>query len=275
MPLFSRLITRSPLLLRRRFVTQVVAVADGWPILVQEHHARETLGGERGPPTANSFHGGTDLTGVRVWEAAPDLIQYIDIHRSRLLEGRSVLDLGSGTGAVGLSAAAFGARHVVLSDMDSKATFATENGWEERTTLATLAENAALNGSRAAAVSVAELRWGDAAQIAELHAQWRGFDTIMASDVLYYLPATYSALAQTIRALAAADGVVVLSYRVRHGNEHGFVDLLTAASEADGAPPLFECVHWGTAEAAVSPEDRDGGAVKEKWVVELRRVRGL
>ena len=158
--LSCRLLMRPPLLLRRRLATQVVAVADGWPVLVQERHARETLGGERGPPTANSFHGGTDLTGVRVWEAAPDLIKYIDIHRARLLEGRSVIDLGSGTGAVGLSAAAFGAGHVVLSDIDSKATFATENGWEERTTLAALAENAALNGSRAAAVSVAELRWG-------------------------------------------------------------------------------------------------------------------
>jgi len=183
-----------------------------------------------------------------------------------------VIDLGSGTGAVGLSAAAFGAEHVVLSDIDSKATFATESGWEERTTLAALAENAALNGSRAAAVSVAELRWGDAEQITELLAQRGGFDTITASDVLYYPPATYRALAQTIRALAAADGAVVLSYRVRHGDEHGFVDLLMAANAADGAPPPFECVHRGTAEAAVSPEDREGGAVKEKWVVELRRV---
>ena len=43
----SRLLMRPPLLLRRRLVTQVVAVADGWPVLVQERHARETLGGER------------------------------------------------------------------------------------------------------------------------------------------------------------------------------------------------------------------------------------
>ena len=93
----------------------------------------------------------------------------------------------------------------------------------------------------------------------------------MASDVLYYPPATYRALAQTIRALSAADGAVVLSYRVRHGDEHGFVDLLTAADGADGTPQRFECVHRGTAEAHVSPQDRDG-AVKEKWVVELRRV---
>ena len=90
-------------------------------------------------------------------------------------------------------------------------------------------------------------RWGDAQQIAELLTlrAARGFDTITASDVLYYPPATYRALAQTIRALSAADGAVVLSYRVRHGDEHGFIDLLTAADATDGTPPLFECVHRG------------------------------
>ena len=65
---------------------------------------------------ANAAAGGGDLTGVRVWEAAPPLIEYISCHRAQLLAGRSVLELGAGTGAVGLAAAAFGARQVVLSD---------------------------------------------------------------------------------------------------------------------------------------------------------------
>ena len=257
-------------LLLRGLTTQVVAVADGQPVLVQERHARETLGGERGPPTADSFHGGKDLTGVRVWEAAPDLIDYLSQHRSRLLEGRSLLDLGSGTGAVGLAAAAFGAERVVLSDMDSTATFATETGWEERSTLEALAENAVLNGARAAAVSIAELKWGCEAQIENVRERFGrgGFETLTASDVLYYRPDTYGALAATIRALAAADGAVVLAYRVRHGDEHGFVELLTR-----GTPP-FEVVHRGGADARVSPQDRQSGSVKEKWVVELRAPGG-
>ena len=250
--------------LSRHLTTQVVAVADGLPVLVRERHARETLGGERGPPTANAFHGGQDLTGVRIWEAAPDLIDYISEHRSRLLHGRSILDLGSGTGAVGLSAAAFGAAQVVLSDMDSTATFATEAGWEEQSTLMALTENAALNGARAAAVSVAELRWGCEPHISALRRKYGGggFDTLTASDVLYYPPETYGALAQTIRALAAADGAVVLAYRVRHGDEHDFVELLTAST------PRFRVVHRDSVGAAVSDQAR--GAVKEKWVVELR-----
>ena len=78
---------------------------------------------------------------------------------------RSTVD-APGTGAVGLSAAAFGARHTVLSDVDSPATVETEGGWEERSTLSILADNVALNASVAAAVSVAELRWGADTHIA-------------------------------------------------------------------------------------------------------------
>ena len=54
--------------------------------------------------------------------------------------------------------------------------------------------------------------------------------------------------------------------------KRSFVDLLTAADAADGTPPLFECVHRGSAGADASAEEREG-ARKDKWVVELRRVR--
>ena len=173
-------------------------------------------------------------------------------------------------GRVKSAAAAFGAERVVLSDMDSTATFATETGWEERSTLEALAENAVLNGERASAVSIAELKWGCEAQIENVRERFGrgGFETLTASDVLYYRPDTYGALAATIRALAAADGAVVLAYRVRHGDEHGFVELLTR-----GTPP-FEVVHRGGADARVSPQDRQSGSVKEKWVVELRAPGG-
>ena len=52
---------------------------------------------------------------------APHLIAHIAAHRA-LVSGRSVLELGAGTGAVGLAAAACGASRVVLSDADSVVT---------------------------------------------------------------------------------------------------------------------------------------------------------
>tara|TARA_B110001452_G_scaffold197854_1_gene167795 strand:- start:341 stop:1111 length:771 start_codon:yes stop_codon:yes gene_type:complete len=224
----------------------VVAVADGVTVMVRERLARETLGGERGPPTADAAAGGRDLTGVRVWEAAPYLIRHLSRHRERLLHGRTVIDLGAGTGAVGLAAAAYGARHVVLSDIDSTASMATHQGWEERSTLEALAENVTqLNRWATDTVSVAELRWGDGEHLAALRKAWpHGFDTVVASDLLYYPPETYGALAETIRAVAAAaDTSVVLSYRVRHGQEHTFVDLLREGGE-------FECTRRGAADEA-------------------------
>ncbi len=259
-------------------VENIVAVVDGVPVIVHERLARETLGGERGAPTADAFgESGTDLTGVRVWESAPYLVRFLERNSERLVKGRSVLELGSGTGAVGLTAAALGARSVLLSDIDSTATLATDRGWEQRSMLAALEDNVALNSSRTAGVSVAELRWGCAEQIAELRSAYApgGFDTILGSDLLYYKPEqTYEALATTIRALAAADAAVVLSYRVRHGEEHTFVDALTSVGHSGGdggeggkggASVHFELAQRGAADLASLSQ-----ATQATRVVEMR-----
>ena len=58
--------------------------------------------------------GGGDLTGVRMWDAAPSLIEHLSSHRS-LLGGRLVLELGAGTALPGLLLAKLG-HQVTLSD---------------------------------------------------------------------------------------------------------------------------------------------------------------
>lgn len=221
---------------------RILTVVDGAPVLVRENVARESHIHNHG---ADNSEG--DLTGLRVWEAAPVLIRHCERHAARLLHGRQVLDLGSGTGAVGLAAAALGAAHVVLSDADSAATVSTDVGWQESSVLRALAQNVADNpASVQAAVSVRRLRWGSRADIAALRARWpAGFDTIVMSDTLYYKPEdTYAGLAATIRALAAAEARVAISYMVRHGREHSFVDLLRAGGGGDGGP-RFELVGGG------------------------------
>lgn len=253
----------------RRALSSIVVAhhADGAPVLVNESHALEPVGPRRGSTSG-------DLTGLRMWESAPYLIRYLRRHQY-LVANRSVLDVGAGTGAVGLAAAAFGAGHVVLSDADSTATLATSTGWEERRTLQTLADNVALNAERCPAVSVSALEWGNLAHIAALRNAWPGgFDTILASDVLYYDPDdTYDKLALTLRALVSSsvDATIVLSYRVRHGAEHTFLERLLrpAAPGLDddnsGAP--FECVGRGAADAASLSEPSFATRV-----VELRRA---
>lgn len=216
---------------------RIVTVVDGLPVLVRENIARESHLAMTGKRADGS---GGDLTGLRVWEAAPVLIRHLQRHAPRLLQGRQVLDVGSGTGAVGLAAAALGASQVALSDADSPATISTDHGWQEGSVLQTLEENVAQNSAAVqSAVSVEELRWGDHSHIAALRKRWPdGFDTIVASDILYYKPEeTYDSLAETIRALAAPDARVVLAYMVRHGHEHTFCDLLETGGRVECASP--------------------------------------
>merc|ERR1711928_175264 len=55
-------------------------------------------------------------TGVVVWDPAIVLAKYLQTVQGQL-QGRSVIELGSGTGVVGLSAAALGASPVLLTDL--------------------------------------------------------------------------------------------------------------------------------------------------------------
>ena len=126
-----------------------------------------------------------------------------------------------------------------------------------------LRENVALNGEHVqSAVSVHHLRWGDGGHIAALKKLWpSGFDTIITSDTLYYRPEdTYDDLATTIRTLASADATVVLSYMVRHGEEHLFAELLASGGaiansseslQGDAVErPQFDIVHRNAADEA-------------------------
>ena len=60
-------------------------------------------------------------TGGKVWSSSAVLTRWIEANANSLgLDGASVLELGSGTGAVGLAAAAMGAARVVLTDGGSE-----------------------------------------------------------------------------------------------------------------------------------------------------------
>lgn len=223
----------------RQFATaRTVATIDGVAVrinnLAQFYYDARPL-----DPAGTRDGGNGDLTGFRMWESAPRLIRYLEQHR-RLVESRTVLELGAGTGAVGLAAASMGAAHVVLSDADSTATLDGANGWEERSRLASLADNVSLNGIEDV-VSVAALRWGDENHVEALRRRWpQGFATVVASDCLYS-PRMYDALYATISTLASAeDAAIVLAYPVRHGDEASFITRMRAeagfevASEVGG-----------------------------------------
>ena len=273
-----------------RAAQRAVAQIDGQPVLIHNtaRHYYDSIELAAGATRSGSGIGEVgDVTGFRVWESAPLAIAHLERRRASIVCGRSVIELGAGTGAVGLSAAALGAKHVVLSDADSVVTLAAGRPGEreERSRLESLAENARLNGERAAAVSVAPCRWGDAAHLADLAGRWpEGFDTVVASDVLYS-PRSYAALGATIRALAGADATVVLAFPERHGGEArrgataravGPLERAPLRSRAptqarfvEGLAPAFALVD---SEAAGEGAAAAAGGARLR-VVELRRAR--
>lgn len=145
-------------------------------VRLPERDADLTLAGE-----------GDDITGVYAWRVgsglSAGLAQLVEV------DGRTVLDIGCGRGALGLSALALGARHAIFADASPVLV-----DW--------LARVVALNqlGDRA---SVVRHAWGDA--VPGVRA-----DLVLGGDVLYR-PACQDALLASIAGALADDGVALLS----------------------------------------------------------------
>ncbi|KZV65514.1 S-adenosyl-L-methionine-dependent methyltransferase [Peniophora sp. CONT] len=112
------------------------------------------------------------------WPAGEVLTRYLARRGPDALAGTRVLELGSGTGLVGLLAGALGAR-VYITD--------------QAPLLATMEKNIALNSMIAPNVSAVELNWGE-----PLSAELSGpYDLILAADCVYFEPA-FPLLVQTL-----------------------------------------------------------------------------
>lgn len=181
-------------------------------------------------------------TGGAVWQSARAMCRWLNSISGELQEC-SVLELGSGTGACGLYAAALGASHVLLTD----------DG--ERPSLLELARsNARFNASLYACceVHVSALSWGSTATA--LHGEH--YDLIIGSDLTHLAKET-ELLCRTVLQLIRREGGfrrprVVLAHQVRSGFEGtlqqlneiaaaaGLVAnlLLTDQDPSDGYPPV-------------------------------------
>ncbi|KAL4442975.1 hypothetical protein ABPG77_008466 [Micractinium sp. CCAP 211/92] len=124
--------------------------------------------------------------GAVVWDAALVLSHYIAVHQE-LVRGRRVLELGSGPGAVGCTAAALGASTVAVTDLQP--------------VVALAARNIQANGLSHIASAV-PLPWGQPLPPPE-QLPGQPFDLVLASDVLYFadaLPLFISTLSEVFSA---------------------------------------------------------------------------
>eukprot|EP00933_Yihiella_yeosuensis_P038825 TRINITY_DN32767_c0_g1_i1.p1 TRINITY_DN32767_c0_g1~~TRINITY_DN32767_c0_g1_i1.p1 ORF type:complete len:265 (+),score=46.27 TRINITY_DN32767_c0_g1_i1:24-797(+) len=131
-------------------------------------------------------------TGEIVWEAAQALVNLIS-REPKWVEGKRVLELGSGCALLGLAAAALGAREVILTDQviymaeyNLKSNFRDQPELRER-------------------VQARQLNWGDASQT---DAMAPPYELLLGADLMYD-ESLYSVLADTLIRLSG-PGTVIL-----------------------------------------------------------------
>lgn len=149
-----------------------------------------------------------DRTGCLIWPTSVIFCRYL-CDRVSLLQGRRVLDMGAGTGLVGLVASRLGAA-VSLVDMPQAMPLLEAN----------VAADAAGRPPAAGATEVLPLLWGNAAHLTELLKGGGRFDVVLCCEVVYQQPPeVLAALRATLRDLLAPEGTLIFAYQQRDGAE--------------------------------------------------------
>ena len=177
---------------------------------------------------ANSREWGGKLsTGGRVWPGAAAMCQLL-LTLQPDVKNSHVLELGCGTGAAGLFAAALGAQRVLLTDGQAPET-----------------QLAALNGRRhaellaaGARVDARQYRWGQ--PVRELLEVSGGFDWVLGADILYAdeaLPPLCDTIRDLLRESGGAGGGpprVLLAHQTDRQGERDIPKLLGLVADGRG-----------------------------------------
>ncbi|KAI9495872.1 putative methyltransferase-domain-containing protein [Zychaea mexicana] len=163
----------------------------------------------QGVQLAEDLRGGC---GGRIWEAATVLIDYLLWKNKQLndtlFKGQKVIELGAGTGLVGL-AVALGCPsldNMVLTDQIPM--------------MRLMQQNIGLNNVQDK-VEASVLDWGELEKVPEA---CRAPDVILASDCVY-LEVAFKPLVDTLLALADKDTEIYMSYRKRRNADKRFFNM--------------------------------------------------
>ncbi|KAH9246700.1 hypothetical protein BASA81_015749 [Batrachochytrium salamandrivorans] len=107
--------------------------------------------------------------GMKVWDCAALMSRWFE--KGDFVKGKTILELGCGTGLLGFACAKLGAKRVVITDLAS--------------ILPTMEKNVKLTGLGEVCVARA-LNWNDEAACLKLKQEFGPFDMIVASDVLVF-----------------------------------------------------------------------------------------
>ncbi|XP_040037458.2 protein N-lysine methyltransferase METTL21A [Gasterosteus aculeatus] len=142
-----------------------------------------------------------------VWDAAVVMCMYLEMGTLEL-KGKGVIELGAGTGLVGIVAALMGAK-VTITDREPALDFLSAN----------VKANLALDSQGSAVVS--ELSWG---QDLDRYPAG-GFDLVLGADIVY-LEDTFVPLLQTLEHLCSDTTVVLLACKIRYKRDTDFLSML-------------------------------------------------
>ncbi|XP_060898731.1 EEF1A lysine methyltransferase 3-like [Labrus mixtus] len=145
-----------------------------------------------------------------VWEAAIQLCCFFE-DESVDLRGKRIIELGAGTGVVGILAARMGAA-VTLTDLPLALPQLQAN----------VSANIPLGGWPVSLPTVLPLSWGEDQM--KFPSDW---DLVLCADIIY-LPETYPLLVETLAHLCKSRGLVYLSSKMRkeHGTQHFYEEYL-------------------------------------------------
>ncbi|XP_006029185.1 protein N-lysine methyltransferase METTL21A isoform X1 [Alligator sinensis] len=142
-----------------------------------------------------------------VWDAAVVLCSYLETGAIDLRE-RSVIELGAGTGLLGIVATLLGA-HVTITDRASALEFLESN----------IQDN--LPSEHHPRAVVKELTWG---RNLENFSPGK-FDFILGADIIY-LEETFVDLLETLEYLCSEHTTILLSCRIRYERDQNFLKML-------------------------------------------------
>ncbi|XP_017282359.1 protein N-lysine methyltransferase METTL21A [Kryptolebias marmoratus] len=142
-----------------------------------------------------------------VWDAAVVMCLYLELGKVEL-KGKRVIELGAGTGLVGIVAAVLGA-HVTITDRQAALDFLSAN------------VEANLSPELRQPVVISELTWGEGLE----RYPAGGFDLVLGADIVY-LEDTFQALIRTLEHLCSDATVVLLACKIRYERDTNFLSLL-------------------------------------------------
>ncbi|KAJ3584755.1 hypothetical protein NHX12_015250 [Muraenolepis orangiensis] len=174
------------------------------PALAKLHHTAATFQFAGQEVRLTQDWAGSGVAAV-VWDAAVVLCLYLEMGQVEV-SGRQVLELGAGTGLVGIVAALLGAQ-VTLTD--------------RAPALALLSANAAANVAADRAVTVSELTWGEGLE----RFPAGGYSVVLGADIVY-LEDTFPALLRTLHHLCSGTTLVLLACRIRYDRDSRFLEAL-------------------------------------------------